>query len=407
MIDRFKISIIILIGISVYFPILFIFMSSFFLLLYSKKIDNYFIFFYTVITFTLIFYYRQYGIYFLHGATDDVKPYVFGFSILRDVGYMDFFYIALNHYGHSSMEPFYWLVFYIIGLLSDFNANVFVFMNYFLSITLVLFFFKKFFHEKYLLGFLFVITFNIHYYELTIHIFRQSLAFGLLLLSIYYLSEKKPKISFLFVILSFLTHFTSIIMVIIFFIYNFLFSNLKLNHKIMLTVIAVMILFGGLQYFDTILLKLEGYRSNVTASIRLNYWIKFGGALIISVVLFLKSLKLNDLKLKILSFYMIVGNTILLFFASNSLITTRLQLIFNSIFLIMIFYYITKYHNKNTFIYIFLIIIIFIKFIFLTTNDDFVARFLLYGDFNEVIFYSLRDFLNLDYHNIDLERFTK
>lgn len=381
-----------------YFPIIFILTISY-IMVYNKKLNNNFIFIYILLIFSFIFYLRLYGgLTSINGSRDDAIHYLGIFSILKDSGYLDFFEQAANH-GATSLEPAYWLIFYIIGLFSNFSTDIFVFFNYLLPLFLFLYFLKKIFKEKYLLGFLFITTFGYQYfYALVFSIWRQSLAFAIILMGLYFLSINRKSTTFLLLVMAFFIHFSSILFLSIYMMFLLVSSKIKLSYLILslsfLTILSLYILQSYGVLFEE---KFSVYTSgtHMLSGTRINSIVKFVGAILISSILFWKSHNLNDQFLKIISFFSLIGNIFIILTMNYGTINTRMQLSINILFLIMTYYFITKYYDYNKQIYIFIFFIILVLFIKLTQDTTFFSMFLLDGNFNEAFIYSLGDFYSL------------
>jgi len=385
-------------GILLFYPFIAIFVIAY-LMIYNKVLNNYFIFLYTLVVFSLTFYLRLYGhITSINGSSDDAITYLHAFNILQMHGFMDFFkYAAMQ--GITTVEPFYWGLYDFIGYLTNYNKYIFVFLNYCLPIAMFLFSLRLFFKEKYLLAFLLISTFGYqYYYALIFSTWRQSLAFSYIILSFYFMSKNKTKQSFLLLLLATFTHLSSIIYLFIYLLYILKNSKLNMTMIVMITVFMGIVLYVMLDYYNDILTnKLDVYTSgkHVLNQVRSAFLVKFSGAVIISWIILKKSYELKDVQLQVFSFFLLIGNILVLATMHFGTITTRLQLSINLLFLITISYYISKYYDYGKRIYIFVLLIVFIIFLRLSVDDKFFSMFLLDGDFQSGIIYSIYDFWKL------------
>jgi hypothetical protein len=380
-----------------YYPVLAIFISAY-IMIYEKRLNNYIIFFYTIIFFSLIFYFRLYGnITSIKGSTDDAIVYLKMYSILEKYHYIDFFNESLKR-GINAIEPIHWLFFYLIGLLTSFDKNIFVFLNYFIPIYLFMLYLRLLFKELYLLAFLLISTFAYqYYYALVFSAWRQSLATPLIFLSLYLLGRKKNNLAIFIMIGAILIHFSSIIYLFIYLLYLLISSKIKFYKMVISFLFLFISMYILLFYFNDIFIeKFSVYTEgkHIIES-RINFIIKFTIAIAIAGFIFWRNLKFKDIQLNIISFFVLIGNLIVLLTMNLGTVTTRLQLSLNILFLIMVSYYVSKYCNFRRSMYIFIMLIVFIIFVKLTNDNTFFSMFLLNGKFDEILTYSVKDFMLL------------
>lgn len=380
-----------------FYPILAIFMLAF-LMIYEKKFNTIAVLLYVIFFFTLIFYLRLYGpVTSMNGAQDDAIVYLKIFSIFEHYGYINFLRVAKER-DIQGLEAIYWLVYYVIGVISNFDRDTYVFFNFFIPISIFITTLRLIFKENYLLAFLLVTTFGYqYYYGMVIWVWRQSLAFSVLVLSLYFIGKNYKKGAMVLLVSTVLIHNSSAIFLFTYSVYLLITSKIKASQALFYFIASIIFGIIILQlYGDALESKHEAYTSGINVgSARLTFIIKFIGGLAISIYMLKKAFQIKDKFLMGVSFFVAFGYTIVLMTMNMLLVNTRLQLTLNLMFLIMIFYYITEYSNYKKNIYIFIHFLVFIIFLRLTQDDNFFSKFLLDAHFNEALIFSVKDFWTL------------
>lgn len=374
---------------TIYYPV-YLFLSLAAMMIYFKKLDNIITLLFVAFLMTFLFYLREYGLVFSAEAQDDVPHYVTAYLYMENG---DFRYIIF-------FEPLYVLFMKFCGFISNYNVKFYIFVDYFLSIFVFLYALKKYFNEKYLLGFLFVISFGSVYFYETMHILRQSMALSVGLLAIYYASQKKNKTAISFFVISTLLHYSLVIFLVTYVIYYLLTSKITLSKKIFIFIFISIIVYISAYYINFILIKLESYSTKKVVTIGVMQYIKFIFMICLSGYFFLKSFKHQDMILRLLSFYILVGGFIMLSFAGMDAITDRIGMIYKILFIILIYYIlISKIHPKKL-MQTGVILATLVQFILITQEDN-VQKYLLVENFNKIFYISINNLIYLKPKNLE------
>lgn len=209
------------------------------------------------IAFTLFFFSRDFGIEWYLGSTDDVPDYIeiyhetFGLSF---ADLIDFFFESPN--GHE----FLWsLPVWTLSNLFDVSDNTFVFIHY-LAIFAAVFLALSTFSKRYLVPLVLV------YFFLTpisidsiSHIWRQQLAFSVILAGIGLYTVRRRRIGQWFIYLSPLVHISSLFFVMSFVAFKVIRANRGFDNKLkfsiaLIVLLAVVPVFSSLavSYLDSI-----------------------------------------------------------------------------------------------------------------------------------------------------------
>lgn len=374
---------------AIYYPV-YLFLSLAVLIVYFKKLDNPVILLFAIFLVTFSFYLREYGLNFSDEATDDVPHYIDAYLYMENgkFQYIMFF------------EPLYVLFMKLCGFVSNYNAKFYIFMDYFLSILVFIYALKKFFKEKYLIGFLFIISFNIIYFYETIHILRQSMALSVGFLAIYYASQKENKTAILLFVASTFLHYSLAVFLVTYILYFIFMNKMSLTKKIFIFLIIIIIFYIASYYINFILVKFDSYSHKKIVPIDVTQYFKFILMICVSGFFFLKSFKSKDLILQFLSFYVLVGGFVMLAFSGMDAITDRVGMIYRILFIVLIYYIVAfKMHPKKT-IQIAIILATLVQFALITQQDN-VQKYLLVGNFNKIFYLSINDLAYLKPKNLE------
>ena len=210
---------------------------------YSKSISLLIL----ILSFSLFFFNRKYDVNFYFDSTDDVPVYIDYYLKLNSLSISDIFANFLQ--SPSGNEPFWHLIWWFVNRATNSNVDIFLFLHY----LLIFYFFAKisislspkFFEILFLLIlFLFPVTlYN------ACHLWRQILSFEFFLFgSLLYYQKNNKTLGFIYIILSVLTHVSSLYFFAIFISYNIylrLITNLtKKNIVIFSSIILILISFS-------------------------------------------------------------------------------------------------------------------------------------------------------------------
>jgi hypothetical protein len=150
----------------------------------------------------------------------DLIAYINYYKDLEDI---DLTYFLISY----GKEPVFYIISFLIGIFSTFNEEIFKYLISFIIFTFILvglsnFFKKSEVNNNYIFFILFFIAFNPVLFNNSLHLLRQTLALGFILLM---LGTSNNKLKILFIILSIFSHVSSIIVIAPFFSkkYKFLF----------------------------------------------------------------------------------------------------------------------------------------------------------------------------------------
>jgi hypothetical protein len=193
------------------------------------------------LSFALFFFSRDYGIEWYFGSTDDVPDYIeifketYGLSL---AGLWDFFLESPN--GH---ELLWSLPVWALANLFDVSDNTFVFLHY-VAIFIAVFLALSTFSTRYLVPLVLV------YFFLTpisidaiSHIWRQQLAFSVLLAGIGLYTVRGMRIGKWLIYLSPLVHLSSLLFLMGFLIFRLIRANKGFDNKLKFS-IALLVLLG-------------------------------------------------------------------------------------------------------------------------------------------------------------------
>lgn len=184
---------------------------------------------FATISFTLIYFLREYGVSWA-ASSDDVPSYIYLFNSNASLQLSEIFTRFLSFPGGN--EPIWHSFFSIFLNVFGINDNTFVFIHYFLIIFL-------FFIALINISRKYCIVLALAYFFLTplsldsvFHIWRQQLAFSVFLIgiAIYLIQEKKSGLYFIF--LSPLMHLVTLFFVISFILFNWLKKTKLISSKL-------------------------------------------------------------------------------------------------------------------------------------------------------------------------------
>jgi hypothetical protein len=405
-----RIGLIVFISILLLHPMLFIFFISF-LMIYFKKLNNSITLMYVIFFFIGVFYFREYN-WTLKGSSDDISNYLIIFDIFSGHGlFTRSSFLELAKFGLIAIEPFYWLVYYSFGVVTSFNVYIYIFLNISISLWIFIFYIKKYLNEYYLLGFLFIIFFNSGYlYLFTTAVYRQLFSISFLIAGTYYFMKSNNKLSYLFFVLSVLSHFSNIIFITI----AILISVINKKQKIYLSMKNIMrfIFLSGIflififTYQDLFLNKLSKLQ-DINLSILTFNLIKYLPFLFLSYYIFKYSIRKNLVELKRISIFIFLSLIILVILSAFPLIFSRIEATVRILATIQYLIFIRmmiNYHPKyKDIIIMFIILLTFSKLLYLSLFITSNQNFLLFGNFDSIIIYSIFDFFNdLTIFNINI-----
>jgi hypothetical protein len=383
--------------VTLFFPIYFVVFSSF-IMLYDKRFNNTFVFLYTLIVFVFIFYFREYGIYFGGGAGDDVPSYLYAFNFFKDGSTV----LDLPSLGIPFSEPFYWFVFYGIGYFTEFDQKIFILFNYIISLSLVLYAYRRLFTNYYLAIFLSNILLNPVFFYATGHVFRQSFSSSIVILAIVFLINGKNKLAIFLGILATLTHVTGIVFLMIMVAY--LLSKIKINYLHTRNLIVFTLFFLLILIFSGILdriFELMNLYTDGKSSLSFAVLMKFLFFSTIMYYLYIQSKILQDETLRVLSFFSLSGTIlILLLLLSPFDVASRFEILFRPLISLSVIYYVLTYFKHKNLLFVGLLFFIFLKFYYYSTDASAFVRHLLLNNFDDLYTLSVFDFF--EYLNKDI-----
>ena len=224
-----------------------------------------------ILSFSLFFFSRKYDVYFYFDSTDDVPVYIDYYLKLSSISIAAIFENFLKN--PSGNEPFWHLIWWIINRLTNSNVNIFIFLHY----LLIFYFFAKitiYLSPKYFeISFLLILfLFPVTLYNVC-HIWRQILSFEFFLYgSLLYYHKNKKINGYIFIILSVLTHVSSLYFFMIFLSTNMFFKYAMLTKKniILFSTIILILISSSFQLFLSLLgetfVRLANYTEAASAN---------------------------------------------------------------------------------------------------------------------------------------------
>ncbi len=236
--------------------------------LYSKSIS----FLTLIFSFSLFFYTRKYDVNFYFDSTDDVPVYIDYYLKLKSLSIGDIFDNFIK--SPSGNEPFWHLIWWFVNRATNSNVSLFLFLHY----LLIFYFFAKI--SKLLspksfeiLFLLILFLFPVTLYNVC-HVWRQILSFEFFLFGslLYYLKNNKIG-GFIYMLLSVLTHVSSLYFFIIFLSSNIFFKfNRDLSKKkiILFASLIILLISIGFKFLISILgetfVRLANYTEGASAN---------------------------------------------------------------------------------------------------------------------------------------------
>jgi EpsG family len=201
------------------------------------------------IAFTLFFFSRDYGIEWYLGSTDDVPDYIaiyhetYGLSF---TSLIDYFFESPN--GH---ELLWSMPVWALSNLFDVSDNTFVFLHYlaiFTAVFLALSTFSKRYLVPLVLVYFFLTPISI---DAISHIWRQQMAFSVILAGIGLYTVRRKRIGQWFIFLSPLVHISSLFFVMGFVTFKIIRANRGFDNKLKFS-IALIVLLTAVPLFSSL-----------------------------------------------------------------------------------------------------------------------------------------------------------
>jgi hypothetical protein len=330
----------------------------------NKKIINLSVYI-TIIGFVHFLYNREYGVAFSEAAADDVISYLWHYKQLQNIGAGggDSYFFIL---GYS--EPAYLIFSYITGYLTGFNNKFYLLINYFISSALFIVSLRIIFNRYYFIVFLLCVISSDFYMYQSMHIFRQSIGMGLMILSITLINNVKNRKVFYIIALAALTHYVYFLFACMLYIYNKKYTCKLCHYLLIVGFISLLVIFK---------INLEGgYMDKLREGSR--FLFVMTASMIFSLLIYFYASK--DQFSNLLFFILTLNSAILMIYADVFLISARLFIIHWVLFIIGNSYLLMdKFKNKSTNkipIYILLMAIIGVIYIMPQSNS---MQFLLGG----------------------------
>ena len=339
------------------FPYLFVFFSTM-LLAFLKDIRQFskfkfFISFLIIFSLSILYYYRDYSI----GL--DTYTYV---GMIEDVTLLDDFGSAINYALNYHVEIGFILYLYFLSFFANahfifFITVIIIYSN--LNLTLNKFKVNSLLYYAAFFSYcgVFLWSFNI---------LRQMVAISFVMLAVSYLLNNKTKIFFLFILIASFFHYSSVVCLFIYFLFNN--NSFLYKYRFFLVVFIFSISSFILNYISSIYVRYENYSEGDVAnsigyvlfSFYLFIYLFLGGA----IVNFKKMINEFKLFVNIFSIYIGLQLSFLVTGVSN-FGTTRIVLYFlwPSIFIIGIF--LVNINNRNTRYLVNLFLFLFLTFYFI------------------------------------------
>ena len=275
------------------------FLSLFFLAIISVyyKIPKFVFFVSAVFSFTLIFYFRKYGID-ANNVSDDTNVYLQMYNENKSIGFLDIFFRFLDY--PNGNEPIYHLIWW--PLIHFFNGSdkVFLFLHYSIIFS-ALFYSLNLLSKRY-----FVILILVFFFitpgvlDSLAFVWRQQLAFSVYLIGVcLYFSERK-KMGLLFIYLSPLMHLSVIFFLFSFIMFQLYQSVVSFKKKVNFYIFIFLMYLIVTTAFGRIVMILDSYGVdrilNYFTSNEGDSFLKILSSLVYAILLLVSSIKYkNDL----------------------------------------------------------------------------------------------------------------
>jgi len=356
-------------ALSLYMPIYFFLFVAVWMSL-DDKLDNRYIFITILMMIVYSFYLREYGIQFSLNASDDSLNYVGAYKSLGADRYDGYF------------EPVYILFMKSVGLLTGYNGRDFVFIQYLFSIGLLLYSLKLILKNHYLIGFIFILSSSPFIYNY-LHIFRQALGFSIALYALYHASEERHRVAIPLFISASLTHYALSTLFASYILFIVVYSRMTIPRKTLLFIVIFILILVNSYFLNAIMMKFDAYSSHEEVQKGIFQYMKFVIMMLFGAFLLFRYRDRNDLLLKYLAFFTMLGGTLMLMVAHMDAISDRIGMMYKMFFSISILYFIFFYSHPRRYAVAGIIVWSLLNFVTLSSRVD-TYNYLLHGKITRI-----------------------